>query len=97
MTKDEALECLRASKDELQKKFGIVSLGLFGSFSRGDQNSKSDIDIAVEIASEKKSLANFFGIKRELENRLGRKVDLGIESTLKPIVKTQVKQEIIYV
>lgn len=97
MTKEQILEYLKSNKDDLNKRFGVVKIGLFGSYTRGEQNENSDIDIAIEIAKEKKSLGNFFAIKRELEEHFGKKVDLGIESTLKPIVKEHVQSEIIYV
>jgi predicted nucleotidyltransferase len=42
-------------------------------------------------------LSNFFGIRRYLEEQFGKRVDLGIESTLKPVVREMVAKEIIYV
>jgi predicted nucleotidyltransferase len=72
-------------------------MGLFGSFVRDEQQKNSDIDLAIELTKDKKTLSNFFALKHELENKLGRKVDLGIETTLKPIVKKHIKNQIIYV
>lgn len=97
MTSVEVLDYLRSHKEELKKEFGVVKIGLFGSYSRNEQNENSDIDIAIEIEKAKKSLSNFFAIKRTLEKHFGKKVDLGIESSLKPIVKEFVQKEIIYV
>ena len=57
----------------------------------------SDIDIAIELRPEKKSLSNFFGIRRYLEQQFGKTVDLGIESTLKPLAREMVAKEIIHV
>ncbi|WP_459947390.1 nucleotidyltransferase family protein [Desulfocastanea catecholica] len=51
----------------------------------------------VELEDEKKTLRNFFSLKRYLEKSLGKKVDLGIESTLKPVVKEAVQKDVIYV
>jgi len=97
MTKIEILNYLKLHKMEFEEKFGVVKIGLFGSFARDEQNEESDIDLAIELEKEKKSLKNFFALKRELEEQFGKKIDLGIESTLKPIVKEYVKKEIIYV
>jgi len=47
--------------------------------------------------SEKKSLGNFLGVRRYLEQQFGKTVDLGIESTLKPLVREMVAKEIIHV
>ncbi|KIM04756.1 MAG: DNA polymerase III subunit beta [Sulfurovum sp. AS07-7] len=97
MKKSDILEYLKSHKQDFYERFGIIKIGLFGSFARDEQHESSDIDVAIEIEKEKKSLSNFFAIRRELEEKFGKKVDLGIESTLKPIIKEYVQKEIIYV
>lgn len=57
------------------KHHGVKKAGLFGSLVRGELSRKSDIDILVEI-DEDISLLDFVGIKLEIEETLGRKVDL---------------------
>lgn len=88
---------LQTHKDEMAKRFGVVSVGLFGSYARGEAREDSDIDIAIELSPEKKSLSNFFGVRRYLEQQFGKTVDLGIESTLKPLAREMVAKEIIHV
>jgi len=88
---------LQAHKDELSQRFGVLSIGLFGSYARGEAREDSDIDIAIELSPDKKSLSNFLGIRRYLEEQFGKTVDLGIESTLKPLVRDLVAKEIIHV
>lgn len=88
---------LQTHKDELAERFGVVSVGLFGSYARGEAREDSDIDIAIELRPEHKSLSNFFGIRRYLEEQFGKPVDLGIESTLKPLARESVAKEIIHV
>jgi predicted nucleotidyltransferase len=88
---------LQTHKDELEQRFGVMSVGLFGSYARGEAREDSDIDIAIELTPAKKSLSNFLGIRRYLEAQLGKTVDLGIESTLKPLVRDMVAKEIIHV
>jgi len=97
MTKKDVLDYLKTHKQELFQKYGVVSIGLFGSFSKDIQTSDSDIDIAVEIQKDKKTLSNFFGLRRELESAFHRRVDLGIESSLKPVVREYIKKDIVYV
>lgn len=97
MTKTEVLGYLKAHKTELKERFGVIKIGLFGSFARDEQREDSDIDLAIEIEKERKSLKNFFGLQRELEAQFGKRVDLGMENALKPIVKEYVQKEIIYV
>lgn len=96
MTKDEILSFLRTHKQEMTEKFGITSIGLFGSYARQAAREDSDIDIAVEFVPERKSLKNFLGCKRYLEAHMHKPVDLGIESTLKPAVRESVKRDIQY-
>lgn len=88
---------LQTHKDEMAQRFGVVSVGLFGSYARGEAREDSDIDIAIELRPEKKSLSNFLGIRRYLEQQFGTTVDLGIESTLKPLVREMAAREIIHV
>lgn len=96
-SKEDILAQLSADKPELEQRFGVVSIGLFGSYSRGDASEISDIDIAIEIVPERKSLGNFLSIRHYLEQRLGKTVDLGIESNLKPLAKDFIDREIIHV
>jgi len=88
---------LQTHKDEMAQRFGVVSVGLFGSYARGEAREDSDIDIAIELEPAKKSLSNFLGIRRYLEQQFGKTVDLGIESTLKPLARDMVTKEIIHV
>lgn len=75
------------------KKYGIKKAGIFGSIVRGEATKKSDVDILVEIERDDISLLDFVGIKLELEEALGRKVDLVEYSTIKPIVRKQILSE----
>ena len=97
ITKSVVLDYLTTQKMSLYEKYGVVRIGLFGSFARNEQKEDSDIDIAVEIEKSKKNIHNFLALKRELEKVFGKKVDLGIESALKPMAKKFIQHEIIYV
>ncbi len=91
------LDFLSKNKEELRKKYGVLKIGLFGSYARNDQIEVSDIDIAVELISSMKNIHNFLDLRRELENNFAKKVDLITESALKPIAKEWISKEIIYV
>ncbi len=72
----------------------IVFMALFGSFIRGEQRKKSDIDIAIEFDRNKsKSLLDLVHIEYELTEVLKRKVDLGIFSSISPYIIEDVKKE----
>lgn len=66
------IKFLASHKVELGHRFGVTSLGLFGSHARSEAREDSDIDIAVELRPEHKSLRNFLGLRRYLERELGR-------------------------
>lgn len=75
-------------------KNDVVFLAVFGSFVRGEQNKKSDIDIAIEFDKNKrKSLLDLVHLENELRNIFKRKVDLGIFSSINPHIIEDVKKE----
>lgn len=74
------------------KRYNVKRAGIFGSIARGEENQESDIDILVEIEG-RMSLLDFAGLKLELEEALGKRVELGEYSTIKPIIKKQILSE----
>lgn len=63
--------------DDLCEKYGIDYLGMFGSVARGEEKRDSDVDLLVKFGKDNKiGLFELDELQRELENRLGRKVDL---------------------
>jgi hypothetical protein len=97
MTRNEVIDFLKTNKAELRGKYGVQEIALFGSYAKQSAREDSDIDIAVELDEEKKTLTNFFGLKRYLEERLGKRVDLGIKSAMKPIVRNAAQDDMLYV
>ena len=74
------------------KRYGVRRASIFGSVVRGEATENSDIDILVEIRSNI-SLLDFVGLKLELEEVLGRKVDLGEYDAIKPIIRDRILNE----
>ena len=73
-------------------RYGVKKAGLFGSCVRGELREDSDIDILVELASAL-SLLDFISIKLDLEDTLGRRIDLVEYSTIKPRLKERILKE----
>lgn len=69
----EYIDMLRAHSSELQSRFGISSMSLFGSVARGEQREGSDIDVFVEMPATMKMVC---GAQLFLEELLGCGVDL---------------------
>jgi len=74
------------------KRYNVKRAGIFGSIARREENQESDVDILVEIEG-RMSLLDFAGLKLELEEALGKRIDLGEYSTIKPIIKEQILSE----
>ena len=88
---------LRTNKKVLRDTFGVTRLGLFGSFVHHTQHISSDIDLLVEFEEGRKNIHAFLRLKRFLEKEFSRKVDLGFEHSLKPVVRESIKGKILYV
>ena len=88
-TRDQILKILKEKKPELQKRYPISELGIFGSYARGDQNEKSDVDILVDFNG--KIGIGFISLAHELEDTFKMKIDLvsrkGIKSGYLPYVE----------
>ena len=96
MDKNEIVLFLKSHKKEIEKKYGVLKIGLFGSYVRGEAGADSDIDIVVEMRDEN-IFRNFFNLEQYLKNNLHNNVDLGIETAIKPVVRKRILKEIIYV
>lgn len=94
---EEVVAYLRNNKSFLYERFGVTRMGIFGSFTREEQTSSSDIDMIVEMEGSRKNIHSFLQMKRFLEKELSRKIDMGFEHSLKPIVKEKIKGQTIYV
>ena len=97
MTKEYIINFFKEHKEEFREKYGVVKIGLFGSYARDEARDDSDIDIAIEMDKDKKSLHTFLNFKREIEHLFNKKIDLGIETTFKPRVQKYIQKDIIYV
>ncbi len=94
---EEIVEYLRTNKKVLRDNFGVTRLGIFGSFVRHTQHISSDIDLIVEFEKGRKNIHTFLRLKRFLEKEFARKVDIGFEHSLKPVVRENIKGRILYV
>lgn len=92
--KEDILEFLQKNKQLLQKNFGLTKIALFGSYARGEQTQKSDIDLAIE--TDNVSFKNYCKLKNFLESNLHKKVDLCYLKNMRTFIKHEIEKEIIY-
>ena len=92
----EPLVLLRQHEQELKKRFGIATIGIFGSYARGEERPDSDVDVIVSFQKGKKTFDNFMGTKFYLESIFKRKVDLVTDGALKPLISDPILRDVIY-
>jgi predicted nucleotidyltransferase len=73
---------------------GVISIGLFGSFARGEQNDESDVDLLVEFAEEKRTFDNFMDLAFLLDSLFGRKVEIITPEAMSPYILPTVLKEV---
>lgn len=94
---EEVKSFLEKNKEQLREKFGVKNTGIFGSLVRGEEKKISDIDILVEFEEGYETFKNYMGLKFFLEDAFGRKVDLVIVGSIKPLIKEDILREAVYV
>jgi len=94
--KMDALALLRQAEPELKKRFGVATIGIFGSFARGEERPGSDVDVLVTFRKGEKSFDHYMGCKFYLEELFNRKVDLVMKGTIKKRLKPYILGEVVY-
>ena len=74
LTGNKIINLLRAEKSYLTNEFGVVNIGLFGSFARGQSGRDSDIDLLVELKEPR--FDYLAGLQVYLENKFNRKIEI---------------------
>ncbi len=82
-------------RQELNERFTVIRIGIFGSVARGEAGPESDVDIIVELAEP--TFDHYMDLKFRLEEVLQRRVDLVIADTVKPRLKPIIQRETVYV
>ena len=96
MKRQQAMELLTQSKAELQARFGVTRLVLFGSIARDKASSVSDVDILIAFDGPATS-KRYFGVQFFLEDLLGCPVDLVTEQALRPELRPYIEREAVNV
>ena len=96
-TIEEIERILKEHREGIKEKYGVVIVGVFGSYARGEQRETSDVDIIVEL--ERPIGLKFYELCDYLENILGIEVDVLTLSALKQksLLWENIKEDIVYV
>lgn len=92
-TKEAIIQRIVEAKSALAA-LGVVSIGLFGSFVRGEQSPESDMDLLVEFAPDQHTFDIFMETAFLLEDLLGRKVELVTPQALSPYIGPHILNEV---
>ncbi len=85
---------LRQEIPRLRQDYAVRSLGLFGSYVRGEQTRGSDLDVLVEF-SEVPGMLRFLDLERDISHLVGIPVDLVQKEALKPAIGRRIEKEVL--
>jgi hypothetical protein len=92
-TRRSILKTLAEHREEV-RRFGVRSLGLFGSAARGEATATSDLDFLVEF--EQPSFDSYMDLLEYLEELFGQPVDLVLANTIKPRLRESILRETVH-
>lgn len=96
MNRNDILNVLKNYKEVNKVKYGLVELGVFGSFARNEQTVQSDIDIVLQTKTP--NLFNIVHIKDDLQNELHLSVDIvRLRKKMNPSLRRRIEEEAVYV
>jgi predicted nucleotidyltransferase len=84
---------LRAVLPEIRTRYGVRTLGLFGSYVRDEARAESDVDLLVDF-DRTPSLFELIELEQHLGDLLGVKVDLATRGSLKPAIGQRILSEV---
>jgi uncharacterized protein len=93
-TLDDIINELRRLQPQLQRRYPIRQMGVFGSYVHGNQREDSDLDVLVELG-DGIGLIELIGLKQELSDAIGLNVDLVIKDALKPRIGRRILSEVV--
>ncbi len=95
MRRQHILKVLDAHRDEINSRFGVSSLSVFGSVARDEAAEESDVDLLVTF-KDTPGIFGFLELKEYLENLLQSPVDLVTRSALKKQFRERILQEAVH-
>lgn len=91
-------QILHTQKPYLAETYGVVEIGVFGSYVRGEQRPDSDVDILIDLEEPPRiNLLDLVELEYYLEDLLGVKVETALKKNLKPRLKPYILREVVMV
>ena len=92
MNGTESLNTYRETIQTIAARHGASNIRVFGSFARGEARDDSDLDLLVDMAPDR-SLLDTIGMIQDLQEALGRRVDVVTERALHRLLRSRILQE----
>ena len=89
MDKNQELIKIKETALPILKKHGVSKAGIFGSYARGENRKRSDIDILIKIRADA-SLTDIIGLQLELKKAFKKKVDVVEYEVIRPELKKRI-------
>ncbi|MEO6949047.1 MAG: nucleotidyltransferase family protein [Ginsengibacter sp.] len=95
-TKENIIATLKFHKNQLSE-FGVRNIGLFGSYARNEQSSKSDIDLLVDFDPEKENFDNFMEVCNLIEEIFeNQRVEIVTKNGLSKYIGPKILKDVMY-
>lgn len=95
-TIEEIKKVLQKHREEFREQYGLKEIGIFGSYVKGEQKEKSDLDILIEL-EKPIGFVRFMRLESALSQLLGVRVEMVTRKALKPHIGKRILQEVKYV
>ncbi|MBF0537551.1 MAG: nucleotidyltransferase family protein [Nitrospirae bacterium] len=92
----DVIAILKNNEELIRQRYGVNKIGVFGSFTRGQARQDSDVDVIVYFNEDAENFDNYIELKYFLEEAFGRDVDLVTVDALKPQLKDEILNEVVY-
>jgi hypothetical protein len=90
------LTLIREHEPEIKRRFGVATIGIFGSYVRGEERLDSDVDVLVSFKKGEETFDHYMDCTFYLEDLFGRKVDLVMKGAIKKRRKPYILGEVVY-
>lgn len=96
-TKEHIISVLTTQKSELSK-YGVSTIGLFGSYLRNEQSTRSDIDLLIDFEPDKENFDNYMAVYDLFEGIFkNEKIDIVTKNGLSKYIGPQILKNVVYV
>jgi predicted nucleotidyltransferase len=95
-TFEEIKKVLQKHREEFREQYGLKEIGIFGSYVKGEQKEKSDLDILIEL-EKPIGFVRFMRLENALSQLLDVRVEMVTKKALKPHIGKRILQEVKYV